>query len=70
VGQASELYQVHLQLDGEPWMVQVGLLVIRVNVVGPTLSKSVELPHVVEYTVVPLLKVQELLQLAVEQARR
>jgi hypothetical protein len=70
VGQASELYQVHLQLDGEPWMVQVGLLVIRVNVVGPTLSKSVELPHVVEYTVVPLLKVQELLQLVVEQARR
>jgi hypothetical protein len=70
VGQASELYQVHLQLDGEPWMVQVGLLVIRVNVVGPTLCKSVELPHVVEYTVVPLLKVQELLQLAVEQARR
>jgi hypothetical protein len=45
------------------WMVsykvQVGLLLIRV-----------ELPHVVEYTVVPLLKVQELLQLGAEQTHR
>jgi hypothetical protein len=44
-------------MDGEPCMVQVGLLFIRVNVVCAILSQSVELPHVVEYTVVPLLKV-------------
>jgi hypothetical protein len=50
-------------------MVQVGLLFIRVSVVCAILSQGVELPHVVEYTVVPLLKVQELLQLAVEQTR-
>jgi hypothetical protein len=31
---------------------------------------SVELPRVVEYTVVPLLKVQELLQHGTEQTRR
>jgi hypothetical protein len=41
------------------YKVQVGLLLIRV-----------ELPHVVEYTVVPLLKVQELLQLGAEQTHR
>jgi hypothetical protein len=34
------------------------------------LGKGVELPRVVEYTVVPLLKVQEFLQLDVEQTRR
>jgi hypothetical protein len=56
-------------MDGEPCMVQVGLLFIRVSVVCAILSQGVELPHVVEYTVVPLLKVQELLQLAVEQTR-
>jgi hypothetical protein len=38
--------------------------------VGAILSQGVELPHVVEYTTVPLLKVQELLQLAAEQTRR
>jgi hypothetical protein len=57
-------------MDGEPCPVQDGLLLIRVNVVCPVLSKSVELPHLVEYTVVRLLKVQELLQLAKEQTRR
>jgi hypothetical protein len=46
-----------MQMDGEPYPVQVGLLLIRVNVVWPILSKSVELPRVVEYTVVPLPKV-------------
>jgi hypothetical protein len=51
-------------------MVQAGLLFIRVNIVGAILSQGVELPRVVEYTVVPLLKVQELLQLAAEQTRR
>jgi hypothetical protein len=34
------------------------------------MSQSIELPHVVKYTVVPLLKVQELLQLAAEQTCR
>jgi hypothetical protein len=48
-------------MDGEPHTVQVVLLFIHVNV---------ELPRVVKYTVVPLLKVQELLQLAVEQTHR
>jgi hypothetical protein len=34
------------------------------------LGKGVELPHVVEYTIVPMLKVQEFLQLDAEQNRR
>jgi hypothetical protein len=34
------------------------------------IDKGVDLSRVVEYTVVPLLKVQELLQLGVEQTRR
>jgi hypothetical protein len=66
VRQAREMHQALLQMDGEPRTVQVGLVFIRVDVVGPILSKSVELPCVVEYTVVPLLKVQELPQLATE----
>jgi hypothetical protein len=60
------MYQVLLQMDGEPYTVHVGLLFIRVDVVCAMLSQGVELPHVVEYTVVPLLKVQELLQFATE----
>jgi hypothetical protein len=55
------MYQTLLLMDGEPLMVHVGLLFICVDVVWLVRSKSVELPHVVEYTVVPLLKVQELL---------
>jgi hypothetical protein len=66
VKQAGEMYQALLQMDGEPCTVQVGLLFIRVDVVCAILSQGVELPHVVEYTLVPLLKVQELLQLTVE----
>jgi hypothetical protein len=66
VRQAREMYQALLQMDGEPCTVQVGLLFIRVNVVCAILSQGVELPRVVEYTVVPLFKVQELLQLAAE----
>jgi hypothetical protein len=64
------MYQTLLQMDGEPCMVQVGLLFIRVDVVCAILSQGVELPRVVKYTVVPLLKVQELLQLAAEQTHR
>jgi hypothetical protein len=70
VRQAREMYQALLQMDGEPYTVQVGLLFICANVICAQLSQGVELPHVVEYTVVPLLKVQELLQLAAEQTRR
>jgi hypothetical protein len=54
-------------MDGEPHTVQVGLLFIRVDVLCAILSQGVELPHVVEYIVAPLLKVQELLPLATEQ---
>jgi hypothetical protein len=57
VRQAREMHQALLQMDGEPCTVQVGILFIRVNVVCVILSQGVELPHVVEYTVVPLLKV-------------
>jgi hypothetical protein len=57
-------------MDGEPYMVQDGLLFIRVDVVCAILSQGVELPRVVKYTMVPTLKVQELLQLATEQTRR
>jgi hypothetical protein len=57
VRQAREMYQALLQMDGEPRTVQVGLLFIRVNVVCAILSQGVELPRVVEYTVVSLLKV-------------
>jgi hypothetical protein len=43
--------------DGESGVVQDGLFLIHVNVAWPVLSKRVELPHVVKYTMVPLLKV-------------
>jgi hypothetical protein len=61
------MHQALLQRDGEPCTVQVGLVFIRVDVVCAILSQGVELSHVVEYTMVPSLKVQELLKLAVEQ---
>jgi hypothetical protein len=64
------MHQTLLHVDGEPCMVQVVLLFIRVDVVCAILSLGVELSRVVEYTGVPLLKVQELLQLAAEQTRR
>jgi hypothetical protein len=70
VRQAREMHQALLQMDGEPCTVHVGLLFICVDVVCAILSQSVELPRVVEYCVVPLLKVQELIQLAAEQTRR
>jgi hypothetical protein len=57
-------------MDGESYSVQVGLLFIRINVVCAILSQGDELSRVVEYTAVQLLKVQELLQVAVEQTRR
>jgi hypothetical protein len=57
VRQAREMQQALLQVDGEHCTVQVGLLFIRVDVVCAILSQGVELPCVVEYTVVPFLKV-------------
>jgi hypothetical protein len=48
-------------VDEESCTIHVGLLLIHVDVVRPVLGKGVELPYVVEYTVVPLLKVQKLL---------
>jgi hypothetical protein len=57
-------------VDGESCTVQLGLFLIHVDVIRPKLGKGVELPHVVECTVVPLLKVQKLLQLGVEQTHR
>jgi hypothetical protein len=70
IRQAREMHQALLQMDGEPCMVQVDLLFIRVDMVCVILSQDVELPHVVEYTVVVLLMVQELLHLAMEQTCR
>jgi hypothetical protein len=70
VRQTREVHKTLLQMDGDLCTVQVGLLFIRVNVVCAILSQGVELPRVVEYTVVPLLMVQELLQLAAEQTYR
>jgi hypothetical protein len=70
VRQARETHQALLQMDGESCTVQVDLLFICVDVVCAILSQGVELPRVVEYTMVPLLKVQELLQLAAEQTYR
>jgi hypothetical protein len=64
------MHQALLQMDGEPCTVHVGLLFICVDVVCAISSQGVELPHVVGYTMVPLIKVQELLHLAVEQTRR
>jgi hypothetical protein len=57
VRQAREMHQALLQVDGEPCAVQVGFLLIRVDVVGAILSQGVELSCVVEYIVVPLRKV-------------
>jgi hypothetical protein len=70
VRQTREVHKTLLQMDGDLCTVQVGLLFICVNVVCAILSQGVELPRVVEYTVVPLLMVQELLQLAAEQTCR
>jgi hypothetical protein len=70
VRQARELHQALLQMDGESYTVQVGLLFIHVDVVCDILSQGVELPGVVIHCMVPLLKVLKLLQLAAEQTRR
>jgi hypothetical protein len=61
---------VLLQVDDKPFKVEVSFLLICVNMVRPVLGKSIELSCVVEYTLIPLLKVQEFLQLGAEQTRR
>jgi hypothetical protein len=70
VRQARELHQVLLPMDGEPFTVEVGFLLIRINMICAILSHGVELPGVVIHYMVPLLKVLKLLQLAAEQTRR
>jgi hypothetical protein len=57
-------------VDVKSCTVQVGLVLIRVDVLRPVLGKGIEQPRVVEYAVVPLLMVQKLLQLGMEQTRR
>jgi hypothetical protein len=57
VRQAREMHQALLHMDGEPCTIQVGLLFIRVDVVCAIFSQGVELPCVVEYIAVPMLKV-------------
>jgi hypothetical protein len=64
------MHQALLHVDGEPYMVQVALLFISVDMACAILSQGVELPRVVEYIAVPLLKVQELPQHAAEQTHR
>jgi hypothetical protein len=66
VRQIDEQYQALLQVDGESCTVQVVLLLIHIDVVRSILGKGVELPRVVEYTMISLLKIQELLQLGAE----
>jgi hypothetical protein len=53
-------------MDGEPFTVEVGFLLIRINMICAILSQGVELPGVVIHCMVPLLKVLKLLQLAAE----
>jgi hypothetical protein len=53
-------------MTGKPFMVEVSFLLIRVDVVWPILGKAVEQPRVVEYTVIPLLKVHKFIQLGAE----
>jgi hypothetical protein len=62
--------QTFLQVDGKPFKVEVSFLLIHIDVVWPVLGKGVELPHVVKYNMVPMLKVQEFLQLGAEQAHK
>jgi hypothetical protein len=59
-----------LQLDVEPFAEELNLLLIRVNVVCPILHEFVELVAVVVDSVVPLLQIEELCQLAVHESRR
>jgi hypothetical protein len=59
-----------LQLDREPIAEEVGFLLICVDMVGPILGESLELVKAVMHGVVPLLQVQQLLQLVAEQSHR
>jgi hypothetical protein len=57
-------------MDGEPFTVEVGFLLIHINMICAILSQSVELPGLVIHCMVPLLKVLKLLQPATEQIWR
>jgi hypothetical protein len=70
VGEVERKTQAFLQVDDKPFTIDVSFLLIRVDVVRLILGKGIELPHVVDYTAVPLLKVQEFLQLCAKQTRR
>jgi hypothetical protein len=48
-------------------MVEVGLLLISIPMIGAILSQGIELPGILEHAMVPLFEVQELLQPATEQ---
>jgi hypothetical protein len=47
--------------DGKPFTVEVGFLLIRINMICSILSQGVELPVVIIHCMVPLLKVLKLL---------
>jgi hypothetical protein len=66
IGQVGGLDQAVLHLDGKPFKEEVGFLLIHINMVGPKLGKGVELSSVVENCMVPLLKIQKLLQFTTE----
>jgi hypothetical protein len=51
-------------------MVEVGLLLVSIHMIGAILSQGIELPGILEHDVVPLFEVQELLQLTAEQTYR
>jgi hypothetical protein len=44
-------------VDGKPFMVEVGFLLICINMICAILSQGVELPGVVKYRMVPLLEI-------------
>jgi hypothetical protein len=66
----GELHQALLQMDGEPFTVEVHFLLIRIHMICAILSQGVEQTGVVIHCMVPLLKVLKLLQLATEQTHR
>jgi hypothetical protein len=57
-------------VDGQSFMVEVGLLLVSIHMIGAILSQGIELPGILEHDVVPLFEVQELLQLTAEQTYR
>jgi hypothetical protein len=50
-------------MDGEPFTIEVGFLLIRINMICAILSQGVELASVVIHCMVPLLNVTPLVSL-------